>query len=233
MSRKNPWFEMDVADEEEADVADSETPGPPHADFDSEPDRRTWLERLTASAPFGVLFGVSFIVAVPAFVLGLLALPFMIGGLASGPDAALSLGIAAVLGGGAGLAGIARANPLRSRLHPSGIATTQVLLMIGVATALAMLATAVMTFGREALRGGLAQIMFLLLTGVLVVMSLKAVADVIALQRQSKSRAEENVSQVADKNSQAQSRDESLPWLFLAMALAQAGAAVVLNANLG
>ena len=179
-------------------------------------DRPGLLERLTNSTAFAVLFGIAATVLAPVVLLGLTVLPGMVlrdTGLAD--KAVLLLPIGGVIG----YVGLFRARrPSRSRRD---YWATLVCLGVGIATAVMVVCGVLFAIGGDADLRSVEAIVVLRVAGAIVVLSLPIIAGLgdIARLRRLRATAEGRVL-------------DSLPLIFLWLALAEAACAIAIGVQL-
>ena len=170
-------------------------------------DRPGLLERLTSSTAFAVLFGMASIVIAPSVLIGIAMLPGIVLGELH-PELGDKLGLLLPYGGLIGYIGL-----FRARRPPTSTADywgTLVCLGIGIATA------AMLGVGLVAISAGFD----LFSAGVIAVLSLPIVAALGRIARLRRQRADDG--RVRD----------SLPLIFLGLAVAEALCAIAIGMQL-
>ena len=171
-------------------------------------DEPGFLERLTSSTAFAVLFGIAATMLAPVVLLGLVMLPGVIVGKA-GMQLTDQLGLLLPYGGLVGYIGLFRAR--RSSTSVADYWATLVCLGVGIATGATLIA------GLIAIGVGVD----LMSAGAIVVLSLPIVAALGRIARLRRLRA----------GSEGRVR-ESLPLIFLAVALAETACAIAIGLQL-
>ena len=171
-------------------------------------ERPGLLERLTSSTAFAVLFGIATVVLAPVVLLGLVVLPSVIVGKAS-MQLGDELGLLLPYGGLIGYIGLFRTR--RASTSAGDYWATLICLGVGIAT------TATLIGGLVAIAVGVDW----LAAGAIVVLSLPIVAALgrIARLRRLRAAAEGRVA-------------DSLPLIFLTVALGEASCAIALSVQL-
>lgn len=229
MTRTNPWFELDFEEDAGLEPAPASRP-------------ESWIERIAATRAFAVLFGIALLVTVPILLFGLvLGLPFLLMAVAADPEPAPLLVVAAVVGGAAGMLGLARAAYRPAAASATALRLTVGMLAIGVVTALC-LAVAVAWLAAVEIGSSPAALFPIGFCAILAVLSVKGIAEILHLRRLERERAAVGATTpgldpsndcAGARAGRGEPRDrDALPWIFLGAALLQALAVVVINVSL-
>lgn len=216
MTRANPWFEMDLKED---------------ADFDAVPGHDSWIERLTGSTLFGALLGIALLITVPIVLLGLvLGLPVMLAALVDAPSPWMLPVTAAILGGGIGMLGLLRSR--RTAFAAPGTRATIVMLAIGVATAVAMIAAIVAGLGQAGFRGNAVAVPGLALCACLAILGVEGIAEIVRAIRLASPVENPAAGRTESAAVPGGHKRDALPWIFLGIALAQVIVAAAINVSL-